>query len=375
MKRVLAILLAVSMLLVLAACGAQSAPAPAAASPAPAQASAPAAPAKEGQKAEEPVKEEVKPEAPAAEPVKPAEEKKPADQSGVQLTEVNDVTVPEFKVKICGAKITQNEMAACKLYSAQADTVNSTGTAHSNVFVGYRFSDVLEAAQMTGDFGSATIICTDGYEMTFEGNIKADGVLLAITKNGEVFKDGPWFAPCTSKTTGDFAQDLSKVEIGGISSPLAGQGGDSKDTSAPAEEIAFPQDPVSEDKTDKINFGDFCFKINGKEVKNADLEGLKIFRNTVVTKNSKDVVSQSKYSGFVLKDVLEKLGVSGSRVTAVASDGYKNELSAEMIASDLTIIAIEKDKEPGKDGTVWIAPCAETNSGSYAREVVELLVE
>lgn len=299
------------------------------------------------------------------------------EEGGIKLTEVKDVTSPAFTVKICGAKITEKDMASYSMYSVTSDSVNSTGTKHNNVYVGYKFADVLAAAQITGDASSATIVCTDGYQMTFEGDLKADGVLLAISKDGEMFKNGPWFAPCTSSTTGDFAQDLSKVEIGGISSPLAGGSKDKTEAGKDggSETIAFPQDPVAEDKTDKIKFADFSFKVNGKEVKNADLEGLKIYRITVTTKNSKDVVSQNKYSGYVLKDVLAKLGVSGSKVTVVAADGYKSEVAKEMLENDLTIIAIEKDKETGKGGTVWLAPCAENTTGKYAKDVVEIVVE
>ena len=297
-----------------------------------------------------------------------------AKDDGALLSEVSDVDVPEFMVKICGAKITNKDMENYKLYKGTSDTTNSQGNKKSNEFVGYKFSDVLEVAGVTNDIQAAQIICSDGYEMTYEGNIKAEGVLLAITKDGETFKDGPWFAPLTSDTTGDFAQDLTKVEVDGITSPLAKDSKETKDD-ANSEEIAFPQDPVCEDKTDKIKFSDFSFKINGQEITNADLEGMNIFRITVVTKNSKDVVSQSKYSGYVLKDVLAKLNINGTKVKTIASDGYESEFSEEMVNSNLTIIAIEKDKETGKDGTVWVAPCNETASSAYAKEIIEITVK
>lgn len=289
------------------------------------------------------------------------------------IEEVSDVVVPEFKIKICGAKVTNKEMENYSLYKVHASSVNSSGTAHEVDYVGYRLKDFLEVIQFEGDANKATIICTDGYQMDYEGDLTADEILVAITKDGEAFKDGPWFAPCSSQTTGDYAQDLSKIEINNYASPLAPS--KSEEKTEATEEIAFPQDPVSEDKTDKIKFGDFAFKINGQVITNADLEGLKIFRNTVVTKNSKDVVSQNKYSGYVLKDVLDKLEITGTKVTAVAQDGYNSELAIELIDNPLTIIAIEKDKEVGKDGTVWLAPCSENASGSYAREVIELIVE
>ena len=36
---------------------------------------------------------------------------------------------------------------------------------------------------------------------------------------------------------------------------------------------------------------------------------------------------------------------------------------------------IEKDKELGKDGTVWLAPCEEDRTKKYASNVVEIMVE
>lgn len=293
-------------------------------------------------------------------------------QTGAEV--VSDITVPEFKIKICGAKITNKEMEGYSLYKVTSHSTNSSGTKHDNEYIGYRLKDVLEVAQVSTDLSKATIICTDGYQMDYEGDLTADEVLIAISKDGETFKTGPWFAPCNSETTGDYAQDLDKIEINGYSSPIAG-GKDNSEEKADEEEIAFPQDPVSEDKTDKITFGDFSFKINGQDVTNADLEGLKIFRNTVVTQNSKGKVSQNKYSGYVLKDVLDKLGLPSNSVKAVAADGYENELVQDLINNPLTIIAIEKDKEVGENGTVWLAPCSENTSGAYAKEVVELIVE
>ena len=296
------------------------------------------------------------------------------EKSDVVLTEATGITVPAFNVTICGAEITEQDMATSKLYSCHVKTVNSQGTEKETVYVGYQFTDVLKAADVEGEISSATIICADGYELNFEGDLRAYGMLLAVTKNGEAFKDGPWFAPCTSKTTGDYAQNLAKIEVKGITSPGADSGKED-DGKTKAEDIAYPQDPVCEDKTDKIKFNAYSFKINGIDVTNADLDGLNIYRITVTTKNSKDVISQSQYSGYVLKDVLNKLGITGTKVTAYAADGYASELTADMLDSNLTIIAIEKDKKPGENGTVWVAPCKETTSGVYAKNVVEITVK
>lgn len=293
------------------------------------------------------------------------------EKSAVGFTEAAGITVPAFNVKICGTEITEQEMAASKLYSCHTKTVNSQGTEKENVYVGYRFSDVLKAAEAEGDISSARIICADGYEMNFEGDLRADGIMLAVTKDGEPFKEGPWFAPCTSKTTGDYAQNLAKIEVEGITSSADSGKEDNEET----KDIAYPQDPVCEDKTDKIKFNPYSFQINGKAVTNADLDGLNIYRITVTTKNSKDVVAQNKYSGYVLKDVFDKLGITGTKVSVLAADGYGSELTADMLNSNLTIIAIEKDKKPSENGTVWVAPCKEITSAAYAKDVVEITVK
>jgi len=108
-------------------------------------------------------------------------------------------------------------------------------------------------------------------------------------------------------------------------------------------------------------------------VKNADLDGLSIYKIKVVTENSKGTRSESSYTGYLLSDVMEKLGLTGT-VKAVADDGYESELSAEQTASEFTLIAIEKDKETGKNGTVWVAPCEESSSSAYCKGVVEITV-
>ena len=64
-----------------------------------------------------------------------------------------------------------------------------------------------------------------------------------------------------------------------------------------------------------------------------------------------------------------------STVKAVANDGYEAELTADQAKSEYTIVAIEKDKELGEDGTIWVAPCEETSSKSYCKLVVEIVAE
>lgn len=326
MKRVLAILLALAMIFSFAACG------------------------------------EKKEEAPKEEP-----------KASVEV--VKGVTIPSFKIKVCGVKITNEDMAAYDLYKYTADTVNSSGTAKSNVYIGFKMSDVIAECGITGTFGKATVTATDGYEVTYEGDLMADNCFVAISKDGAQGKNGPWFAPCASGTTGDYLQDLSKIEIEGATAPADKLGG--KDESEKKAEGPTELSPVDiSDKTDKITFKDYKFKVNGKEVTNKDLEGLHIFKAKVTYAKSSGTIVEASYSGYVLKDVLEKLGVKDAKkVTVVANDGYTSELAAEEISSANTLVAIELDKAQSEDGTIWVAPCDSQSSKSYAKGVVEIKAE
>ena len=266
-------------------------------------------------------------------------------------------------------------MAAYPLYKATVKTVNSSGTEKTNDFVGFKPTDVLEFCEIKDVSGKITPKATDDYTFDYEG--KLESIMIAITKDGTQFKNGPWFCPTDTDTTGDILQDLKTVKFEKATVPEgridknSGEGGGSG--SGEATELKAP---VAEDKTDKITFGDFCFKINDKEVKNADLAGLKVWRITVTTQNSKGVISESKYSGYVLKEVLDKIGIKdATKVTAVAADGYESELEPGLIANELTIIAIEKDKETGENGTVWLAPCSLNLGNKYARDVVSFTAE
>lgn len=304
------------------------------------------------------------------------EEPKKEEPPKASVEVVKGVTIPSFKIKICGVKITNEDMAAYDLYKYTADTVNSSGTAKSNVYIGFKMSDVLAACGITGTPGKATVTATDNYEITYEGNLLADNCLIAISKDGAQGKNGPWFAPGESGTTGDYLQDMSKMEIEGVTVPADKQGG-GKDEGGQKAEGPTELAPVDiSDKTDKITFKDYKFKVNGKEVTNKDLEGLHIFKAKVTYAKSSGTIVEASYSGYVLKDVLEKCGVKGAKkVTVVASDGYKSELTPELIASANTLVAIELDKAQSEDGTIWVAPCDSQSSKDYAKAVVEIVAE
>jgi len=234
------------------------------------------------------------------------QEQKKEEAPTVSVEAVKGVTIPEFKIKICGVKITNEDLAAYDLYKYASNTVNSSGTNKSNVYIGFKMADVLEACGITGTFGKATVVATDGYEVVYEGNLLADNCFIAISKDGALGKNGPWFAPCESGTTGDYIQDLSKIEIEGAVVPEGKAGGDSKEekkTDGPTE-----LSPVDiSDKTDKITFKDFSFKVNGKTVTNKDLEGLHIFKAKVTYAKSSGTIEKLHIADMFLKMSLQSL--------------------------------------------------------------------
>ena len=111
-------------------------------------------------------------------------------------------------------------------------------------------------------------------------------------------------------------------------------------------------------------------------VTNETLAGLRIYKVSVNVVNKNGNASEATYTGYKLIDVLEALGITDySTVKVIANDGYESELTAEQATSEYTLIAIEKDKETGEDGTIWVAPCLETSSSSYCKLVVEITAE
>lgn len=180
-------------------------------------------------------------------------------------------------------------------------------------------------------------------------------------------------------TAAETAAPATKAET---AAPTAAPTAKAPETTVPATEAPETTAPAAEslpeiqDKTDKVKFADFKFKVNGTEVTNATLAGLHIYKISVKTVNSKGNPGEATYGGYRLSDVLEACGLKNvTKVTAIADDGYTSELDAALINSEYTLVAIEKDKETGKNGTIWLAPCSETVSGSYCKLVVELKAE
>ena len=289
--------------------------------------------------------------------------------------EVKGVTIPDFAVMVNGVKVDNVMMAASPTYSVAATSVNSAGTESTTTYVGFAMTDVLKAAGLTEDYIWLEATADDGYAITLTGDaVTEPTTLLAVTKNGEQFNSSPWFAPGSSNVTGDYLKGMVSILVNttesapeGIDNSMA-EKSDSTDEPKGAPELA--------DKTDKVTFADFSFKINGQEVTNSSLEGLRIFKVTASVEKKDGTVSESTYTGYKLIDVLKTLEMTDySTVKAVANDGYEVELTKEQATSEYTILAIEKDKELGEDGTIWLAPTLETSSNAYAKYVVELIVE
>lgn len=289
------------------------------------------------------------------------------DAGGSELKEAVGVTIPAFSLNVNGTVVTDAEMADYPVYEVSATSTNSSGTESTCVYVGFSLKDVLDVAGVD-EFETLTAIASDGYEVEVDSAMALEpSTLVAISKDGEQMKDGPWFAPCTSATTGDYNKGVVAISIDGAEVDLnAAQNEDGEAGALP--EIA--------DKTDKVQFGDYSFKVNGTEVTNASLEGLHIYKIEVTTVNSKGSESTATYTGYKLADVLAAAGVDGAtKVTVIANDGYEAELNPEYIGSDYTLVAIEKDKEVGEDGTIWVAPCESGSSGDYCKLAVEILAE
>ncbi len=283
-----------------------------------------------------------------------------------ELKEAVGVTIPAFSLNVNGTIVTDADLADYPVYEVSATSTNSSGTESTCVYVGFSLKDVLDVAGV-GEFKTLAAIASDGYEVEVDAAMALEpSTLIAISKDGEQMKDGPWFAPCTSATTGDYNKGVVAISLDGAEVDLNAGGAEGGEGGLP--EIA--------DKTDKVQFGDFSFKVNGVEVTNATLEGLHIYKIEVTTVNSKGNESTATYTGYKLADVLAACGADGAaKVTVVANDGYEAELNPDFINSDYTLVAIEKDKEVGEDGTIWVAPCESGSSGDYCKLAVEILAK
>lgn len=285
------------------------------------------------------------------------------DTGAPEVTEVRGVTIPKFSIEINGIAITNEDMAAYPVYSCECKSVNSKGNENTAVYQGFALADVCDAAGLKEQYTWASAEATDGYTVEFAKNIMDKSTMLAITKDGAQFKEAPWFAPCSTETSGDILSGCAKIFVN-TKAEMPSTDGDASGK------------PEIKDATANVTFADFSFKVNGEEVNNAKLADLHIYKIKVSTTNSKGETSECTYTGYKLADVLSACGVeNATSVKAVADDGYESELAAGQIASDWTLLAIEKDKTPGENGTIWLAPCESELGNVYARNVIEVVAK
>ena len=350
MKKILSILLALALVFALAACGGSPSADPPASSPDTQQPSPP-------------------PESPSETPSAPPPSDPAPVPQGPVAEEVRGVTIPAFEVFANGVSVTHETMAAYPVYSVQATSINSAGTESTAVYIGFAIVDVLAAAGLTENYVWLEATASDGYTVTVKGDaVLADTTLLAMTRDGSPYTDAPWLAPCTDTVSGNYLKGAVSILVNTTdgSPGLSHTFGDGSGASDGLPEIA--------DRTDRVEFEPYSFLVNGIEVTNETLEGLRIFRITALTVNNAGEERENTYTGYQLGEVLARLGLDdATTVTAVATDGYEAEYDYDAIISPHTLVAIERDRELGEDGTIWIAPCAETGARSYARDVVELV--
>jgi hypothetical protein len=233
-------------------------------------------------------------------------------------------------------------------------------------------SDVIKAAGLAETYVWLEAKADDGYAVTLTGDaVLAPTTLLAMTEDGKPFAASPWLAPCASKTTGDYLKGCVSILVNTKEGAPDVSAAPSAESSAkPTAEGGLPE---IQDKTDKVQFAPFSFLLNGTAVTNDTLKDLHIYKITVTVTDKSGEASESTYTGYKLADVLTVCKVaSPASVTVKANDGYETALAPELISSEYTLVAIEKDKEVGEGGTIWVAPCDQTESKSYCKLVTEI---
>lgn len=94
---------------------------------------------------------------------------------------------------------------------------------------------------------------------------------------------------------------------------------------------------------------------------------------SVTNKNGETTVSV--YSGILLKDLLESIGVKDlKQLTIEASDGYQVTYDKEMAFADDVIVGFLKDGEPLENNAVNISP-AKASGKTLAKMAAKLIVE
>jgi len=127
---------------------------------------------------------------------------------------VDDAEIPAFSFDVMGVLITDEDMAEYPVYSVTTTSTNTYGTTTTRVYIGYTMADVLDAAGITEDFKTLTTIADDGYTIKVNKDIALEPTtLVAVSEDGKMFRDGLWFAPCSSNVSPDYLRELTEVII------------------------------------------------------------------------------------------------------------------------------------------------------------------
>lgn len=294
-----------------------------------------------------------------------------AEPAGPTVEKVTDCTVPPLVVEINGVKVTNQTLGGYPVYSIKSKSVNSSGTEKEYEYIGFALADVLESVGIKDGFTTIDAVASDGYTISCAAETAVlPTTLLAFMRDGEQFKDGPWFAPCSSGTSGDYLKETVAFNV-------------DADVAITPEADTEPEEPAVADdalglielqyKDSGFEFAPFSFKVNGKKVTNEKLAGLPVLEIKVRILNSKGETVEAAYTGYSLTDVLGACDAHlFTKVFAIADDDYIATIDPMAVLSTNTLVAIEKDNETGKDGTVWIAPCDSTESKAYIKLIVEI---
>ena len=141
-------------------------------------------------------------------------EEEPVVEEVKEETKVEEkVEVPSFTITVCDQEVTEKTMEGYEVVSYEVDLVNSKGTEKHYKYEGYRITDVLKALGIDISEGYITATATDGYETVYKENFILEDTLVAVLRDGEAFEEGPWLAPCSSTTNGDYLKNVSEIKI------------------------------------------------------------------------------------------------------------------------------------------------------------------
>jgi len=140
------------------------------------------------------------------------------DYLGYDLAEapvvVEGAELKDFVITVHGVEIKSEDLSDYPVYSIETTSTNMYGTTTTRVYIGYKVSDVLDAAGATDNFTTLVTIADDGYSIKVSRDVAMEPTtLIAVSEDGKLFREGPWFAPCCSDVTPDYLRELSTIRL------------------------------------------------------------------------------------------------------------------------------------------------------------------